>query len=264
MKKQCFIWVLGILLLTGCGGSENKNIRKGNSSYDKANYSEAAEFYEKAVETNPSSIIAKFNLADAYYKLKQYRLAQQLFKELLPFAENDSTKLLQLYYNLGNTLLKSSFECMNKNASLSDSIETQQTLVDEQSNIVEKVRLGVQLDSLVTVQDSLVSIKDTLLLASITAYKNALRYDGKDQDAKYNLVYAMKYLPKNLQNSGSDQKKTEPSEYALKIKKQADSLISVYKFSEAYDLLSNGIEIDTTVKAFDDFIKKLKDVKDIL
>jgi tetratricopeptide (TPR) repeat protein len=264
MNRILFIIPLSIIFLAGCGGSENKHIRKGNSSYRDSSYSEAVSSYKNALEANPNSCNSKFNLADAYYKLRQYKEAGDLLKELIPLAESDSSKLLQIYYNFGNTLLASSFDCGSKNATLTDSINNQQSLIDSQSSIVDKVNLGVALDSMITIQDSLISAKDTLLLASIEAYKNALRYDCYDKDAKYNLVYAMKFLPKNLNSNSSKQDKTEPSEFAIKLKKQADSLVSIYKFSDAYDLLSAGLEKDTTVKTYNDFIKKLKDVKDIL
>lgn len=264
MNRILFILPLSILFLAGCGGSENKHIREGNSSYQDSSYSEAVSSYKKALDANPNSCNAKFNLADAYYKLRQYKEAGELLKELIPLAESDSSKLLQVYYNFGNTLLSASFECGSKNATLTDSINNQQSLIDSQSSIVAKVNFGVALDSMITIQDSLLSAKDTLLLASIDAYKKALRYDCRDMDAKYNLVYAMKFLPNNLNSNSSGQDKTEPTEFAIKIKKQADSLVSVFKFSEAYDLMSSGLEKDTTVKTYNDFIKKLKDVKDIL
>ncbi|MFH0866899.1 MAG: tetratricopeptide repeat protein [Bacteroidota bacterium] len=264
MNRILFILPLLVIFLAGCGGSENKHIREGNSSYQDSSYSEAVSAYKKALETNPESQKAKFNLADAYYKLNQYNEAGELLKELILLAENDSAKLMQIYYNFGNTLLAASFDCGSKNATLTDSINNQQSLIDNQTNIVEKVNLGVALDSMITIQNSLISAKDTLLLASIDAYKKALRYDYHDMDAKYNLAYAMKFLPKNLSSNSSKQEKTEPTEFALKLKKQADSLVSIFKFSDAYDLLNSCLEKDTTIKTYNDFIQKLKDVKDIL
>jgi tetratricopeptide (TPR) repeat protein len=264
MKKYIYILPLFILILAGCGGRENKHIRDGNIQYADSNYTEAIDAYKKAVEANPDSYKAKYNLAAAYYKLKQYREAAKLLKELIPIAESDTTKLAHIYYNLGNAILLESLECEQKNLNMTDSVNNQQSMIDSESSIVKKVDLGVQLDSMIVIQDSISSAKDTFLLASIGSYKNSLRYDCRDMDAKYNLVYAMKLLPKDLQNSGSDQNKTEPSEFAVKLKEQADSLILIYKFSEAYDLLDKGILKDTTVKSYNDFIKKLKDVKDIL
>lgn len=265
MIRLYFIFIVSVLLLAGCGAGENRNIRNGNDSYDKSNYSEAVGYYKKALESNPASFIGKFNIADAYYKLKQYKAAAKFLKELIPACEADSAKLLQLYYNLGNTLLLSTFDFMNQNAKLSDSINNQQSLIDQESQIVEKVRLGVQLDSLITIQDSVAAAKDSFLLASIESYKYALRFDCHDTDAKYNLIYAMKYLPKDFKNSDTTkQKNTEPTEYAVKLKKQADSLVTIFKFSEAYELLNKGLLKDTTIKTYNDYIKKLKDVKDIL
>ena len=75
----------------------------------------------------------------------------------------------------------------------------------------------------------------------------------------------MKFLSNDQKksNSNSNQKENKPSDFAVKLKSRADSLVSIFKFSDAYDLLNNGEKKDTTVKAYKDFIKKLKDVKDI-
>lgn len=96
---------------------------------------------------------------------------------------------------------------------------------------------------------------------AIEAYKTSLRINPKDQDAKYNLAYAYKMV-KNHQ-SNDDQDGPEPSEYAKRIKKQADELVNQRKYSEALSLMLNLLQKDKTASTYNSYIKRLKDVVEI-
>ena len=167
MNKVNILLLLCVLLATGCKWGENKNIRSGNSAYKNSKFSEAAAYYSKAIESNPSSQNGLFNLSDAYYKLKQYKEAKNLLQEIIPVVKGDSSLMLKLYYNLGDALFSLSLDIINKNNGLKDEIQQQQNLVDEQSGIQDKVKLSVQLDSMITIQDSMETSKDLALKGSM-------------------------------------------------------------------------------------------------
>lgn len=95
---------------------------------------------------------------------------------------------------------------------------------------------------------------------SAKAYKVSLKLNPKDADAKYNLMMALSKIKKN----GNSKPKDGPSEYAKRLKAKADELIKQNKFEEAYKLMSDGLKVDKTVKFYEDFIKKTKDIVDIL
>ncbi len=96
---------------------------------------------------------------------------------------------------------------------------------------------------------------------SVNAYKQSLKYNPKDKDAKYNLMMAMAKIVK-AKNGGSSE---SPSDFAKKLKMQADTLINQNKFKEAYQLMMDGSKKDKTVnKFYGEFIKKTKDIVDIL
>ena len=61
---------------------ERRDIRSGNKFYGKAEYSEAEISYRKALEKQPDSYEANFNLADALYKQKRYDEAAGLNEQL--------------------------------------------------------------------------------------------------------------------------------------------------------------------------------------
>ncbi len=108
------------------------------------------------------------------------------------------------------------------------------------------------------------------LKESIEAYKKALELNPNDRDAKYNLELARAKLKemakkqKRQQNGQNKQKPIQPSEFAKKLKARAEKLVDQHKFRAAYRLMMEGLKKDPTVAAFGGFIKRIKDVVDIL
>ncbi len=114
--------------------------------------------------------------------------------------------------------------------------------------------------------------KQNKLVQSIDAYKKALELNPDDFEAKFNLELArakLKELSKkqkqqNQQQQNQQQKKIEPSEFAKKLKAQAERLVAQNKYREAYQLMADGLKKDQTVAAFQSFINRIKDVADIV
>jgi Ca-activated chloride channel homolog len=96
---------------------------------------------------------------------------------------------------------------------------------------------------------------------SITAYKNSLKQNSDDEEARYNLAYAQKMYKREMQQKNNPNNK-EPSEYAKKLKAQSDRLVSEKKYSEAYNLMADGLGKDQTVDTYSAYIKRIKDVVD--
>lgn len=94
--------------------------------------------------------------------------------------------------------------------------------------------------------------------------KNALKADPNNGDARYNYEMLKKMMQQNpdMQNDQKEDK-TEPSEYAKKLKEQADLLVRNNRFTDAYSLMMEGLERDKTVGAYNDFISKLSDVVEV-
>ncbi|MGB9701378.1 MAG: tetratricopeptide repeat protein [Candidatus Kapaibacteriota bacterium] len=81
-------------------------IKKGNSLYKDSKYKDAEVQYRKALELDPNSNIAKFNLGTAYYKQGNFQEAMKSFDAV---DQNNFNKknLASAYYNLGNSYLQS-------------------------------------------------------------------------------------------------------------------------------------------------------------
>ncbi len=106
---------------------------------------------------------------------------------------------------------------------------------------------------------------------SILAYTQALKLNPDDQDAKYNIEFVRRKLkdqPKDQQQQDQqqqdqDQEKIEPSENAKRLKERAEMLVRQRKYTEAQQVMTDGMQMDETVRAFQDFIDRIKDIVDI-
>lgn len=108
-------------------------------------------------------------------------------------------------------------------------------------------------------------------------YKQALNYfktsliRNPDNDvARYNYELLSRWLEENEDEQEQDesedqedQDKIEPSNYAKRMKAQADALVDQFRFEQALDIMNRALEIDETVAYYEGFINHLNDVKEI-
>lgn len=80
-------------------------IKKGNSLYNKDKFKDAEVQYRKALEMDPNSNIAKFNLGTSYYRQGNFDKAKESF-DGVDNKQFDKNDLAGAYYNLGNSLLQ--------------------------------------------------------------------------------------------------------------------------------------------------------------
>ena len=99
------ILLLSIGVGLAFGQSERKSIREGNKEFKKDNFVDAEVSYRSALDQNPESYKANFNLGDALYKQEKFEESAQLFNDLSDQKVNDKDKA-KIYHNLGNTLFK--------------------------------------------------------------------------------------------------------------------------------------------------------------
>lgn len=101
---------------------------------------------------------------------------------------------------------------------------------------------------------------------AIDYYKKALDLNPDDLDAKYNLELVRAKIKEMSEKQPMDNQQNqplEPSEYAKKLKEQAEAYISQRLYEEAYNLMMEGLKVDQTVAAFQSFIERLKNIVDI-
>ena len=109
MKK---FYILSMLLLAGTahGLAQDKTdrdyLRSGNKLYNDSLFIKAEVDYRKALELNPTSTDAMFNLANALLMQQKAQEAMEQY-ESVSKIEKDKQKLAQIYHNMG-VILQSS------------------------------------------------------------------------------------------------------------------------------------------------------------
>jgi tetratricopeptide (TPR) repeat protein len=81
------------------------HIREGNHTYETGKFNDAEVSYRKALEKDPKSVPAQFNLGDAQYKQQRFEESARSFHDASAAATPSDQAAA--CYNLGNTLFKS-------------------------------------------------------------------------------------------------------------------------------------------------------------
>ncbi len=156
-----FIFVV-LLTLTNFAQSEEKiMLNKGIDAYKDGNFNLALEHFNNGYKTNGDYKKALFNAGNAALLNDSTEIAKDLFSEYVSIANNKAEKN-KGYYNLGNVQYKA-YESLTENPEKS--------------------------------QEAIKTLKE-----SIESYKDALRNNPKDQDARHNLRLAMSKLPPPNEN----------------------------------------------------------------
>ncbi|RNC83326.1 MAG: tetratricopeptide repeat protein [Balneola sp.] len=98
-------------------------------------------------------------------------------------------------------------------------------------------------------------------------FRNSLKLNPTDQEAKHNFERAMiessKQNEQQQQEQQQNQDQEPPSEYAKAMKKRAEQLVGERKYQEALKIMQEALNADPTVQNFNDFIKRISDVSQI-
>jgi Ca-activated chloride channel homolog len=156
MKVASYILLFWVFVLQNVfAQQERSHIRHGVRDYQKSDYGNAEVNFRKALEENQKSFEALYNTGNALYKQDKAEDAAAVYKDLLD-SEADKNRKADLYYNLGNSLMKN--------------------------------------------QD---------YKGSIGAYQNALRINPNDEDARYNLAYALSKIQEQQNQQNQDENNDE-------------------------------------------------------
>ena len=105
MTKKLYI-LLSLLLVASAGQvlaqqkTDRDYLRSGNKLYNDSLFIKAEVDYRKALEVNPKSTDAMFNLANALLMQQKAKEAMEQY-ESVSKIEKDKNKLAQIYHNMG-------------------------------------------------------------------------------------------------------------------------------------------------------------------
>jgi Ca-activated chloride channel homolog len=139
---------------------------EGVNAYREGNYAAAQERFESAATQNPQNIRALFNAGNSAFLGGDYDKAKQHFSQYANSSPSSFDRA-KGFYNLGNVQLQ---EALQAEANPESKGQAQ-----------------------------------NLFKQAITSYKESLKFNPTDEDAKYNLTYAMKKLQQNQQNEQNQQ-----------------------------------------------------------
>ena len=110
MMKKFYILLMLLLSVTVHGFSQEKTdrdyLRSGNKLYNDSLFIKAEVDYRKALELNPKSTDAMFNLANTLLMQQKAKEAMEQYESVAKI-EKDKEKLAQIYHNMG-VILQSS------------------------------------------------------------------------------------------------------------------------------------------------------------
>ena len=140
-------------------------LKEGNKTYKKGNYENSLNNYESSFSFDTSNINAIYNKGNAAFMNGDFEQARSNFNSYLSASKNKEDKA-SAHYNIGNSYL-TQYAKEAQNQSSQPNGEYLQNAVEQ--------------------------------------YKAALRHNSNDEDARYNLSYAMKLLQQNKDQQNKDQ-----------------------------------------------------------
>ena len=109
-------------------------------------------------------------------------------------------------------------------------------------------------------QLGIIKKQQTKLKEALSDFKTSLKSNPNNEDSRYNYELLKKMIDEQEQQQQNENEDIEPSEYAKRLKAQADKLVKQNLFGQAMRLMQKGLEEDETVAAYNSFISKLNDV----
>jgi tetratricopeptide (TPR) repeat protein len=99
---------------------------------------------------------------------------------------------------------------------------------------------------------------------ALTNFKEAIKADPSNEDARYNYEMVKKKLDqKRKQEQENKNQSPEPSAFAKQLKAKADKLVLEKRYQDAFNLMTDGLKKDKTVSFYQDFINRTKIVSEI-
>ncbi|MDZ7808728.1 MAG: tetratricopeptide repeat protein [Gracilimonas sp.] len=186
--------------------------------------------------------------ANSAFEEGNYEKAEELFKTAIE-ASPDNYKL---YFNLGNA--------QAKQGKVEEAIESYMEFRSLAENPQDKSMAEYNIGTLLA--------EDQKWKPAATHFKNALKLNPTDLDAKHNYERALAEIQNEEDEGGDEQNQEnqpppEPSEYAIAMKNQAEKLVAEQRYQDAYNLMQRALEADDTVRAFNDFIERIRNVSEI-
>ncbi|HSJ69009.1 MAG TPA: hypothetical protein VK921_15095 [Anditalea sp.] len=172
----------------------------------------------------------------------------------------------------GHLLLLSDFDLstpeVNFNLGLSYQLNGQEA--EAQRTYAELVNTSnTNIGSYAANQNGTISAREEKYEEALQSFRTALIKNPDNEVARYNYEMLARWLDKNKDQQDQDQEdqneddQLQPSNYAKRMKAQADQMVDQFNFAEALNIMNRALEIDETVSYYQEFINNLNDINEI-
>lgn len=184
---------------------------------------------------------------NAFYEQKQYSEAESAYRDgLAALDDTTGAVYVSLQNNLGATL--------HRQERFAEARSAFQKAAEEAETKEGRVRA---LYNAGTAAAGIGSVS-----AALRDYKDVLLLDPSHLQARYNYEYLKRKLAQRQSRSRSPPD-VEPSDYARRVKRNAEALVAREQYGAAATVMREGLREDSTVVAYQDFIGRLDEIVQI-
>lgn len=98
---------------------------------------------------------------------------------------------------------------------------------------------------------------------ALSKFKTALIQDPLNEVARHNYELLARWLQREEERKNEEENQPEPSEFAKRKKAEADRLIEQFRFKDALQVMTEAMQQDETVAAYNQFITNLQEIVEI-
>ncbi len=103
MKKRLLVFMIMCILCPASFAGVKGDLAKGSRLYKEQKFGQALSTYQKALEKDPYSQEALFNIGAAHYRLKEYKEAQHAWENA---SQKEGERSQDALYNMGNAFYR--------------------------------------------------------------------------------------------------------------------------------------------------------------
>lgn len=98
---------------------------------------------------------------------------------------------------------------------------------------------------------------------ALSKFKTALIQDPLNEVARHNYELLARWMERDEERKNEDENQPDPSDFAKRKKAEADRLVEQFRFKDALQVMTDALQQDETVSAYNQFITSLQEIVEI-
>lgn len=98
---------------------------------------------------------------------------------------------------------------------------------------------------------------------ALSKFKTALIQDPLNEVARHNYELLARWMERDEERKNEDENQPDPSDFAKRKKAEADRLVEQFRFKDALQVMTDALQQDETVSAYNQFINSLQEIVEI-